>query len=376
MKTELTKIEKMLLDLLRVALTEHTQRAASPTLSLFEEVDETAWRQCFGLAKKHGVMALAWDGVQHLPQQLFPPKSVKINWALQVADYETKYERYVKTLVQLTEFYAKHGIGLVQMKGVGLSSYYPRPSHREGGDIDIYTYSLDHSVMSDAEANHLADQLMMDQGIEVETEHPKHSVFFYHGVPIENHHFFLNEKEIPYAKAMGEYLHRVCEPRKVALLDGAYEVNIPSPAFNQVFVPFHAMQHWSAGLCLHHLCDCAVIAQKQGLVVTSEAIDPHFKRALAVFAEFARRFLGVGEAGEYSEELFEMVMADVFRNAFNVQGDHLQKIAGWRVFLFKLTRFCRRVKVRRKVIGESIPRAIWQSIIMHLKKPATIFHFS
>ncbi|MCS3155123.1 nucleotidyltransferase family protein [Phocaeicola dorei] len=43
------------------------------------------------------------------------------------------------------------------MKGVGLSTYYPIPSHREGGDIDIFTYSADHSRKSDAEANLLAD---------------------------------------------------------------------------------------------------------------------------------------------------------------------------------------------------------------------------
>lgn len=61
---------------------------------------------------------------------------------------------------------------------MGLSTYYPIPSHREGGDIDIFTYSADHSRKSDAEANRLADRLMEEKGIEVDFEHSESIVCF------------------------------------------------------------------------------------------------------------------------------------------------------------------------------------------------------
>ena len=204
MEIQFTPYEKMLLELLKAEISRQPI-----STSCFENADETTWRACFTMAQKQGVMALSWGGIQQLPEHLLPPKRVKLPWAMQVEKYEKKYAYYVKTLAKLRDFYAQHGIALVQLKGVGLSSYYPTPSYREGGDLDIYTYSMDPSVMSDEEANHLADKLMMEQGIEVETINPKHSEFHYQGVPVENHHYFLNEYSIRYAKSINAYLRDV-----------------------------------------------------------------------------------------------------------------------------------------------------------------------
>ena len=71
----------------------------SVTGSLYENADVLAWKQCFNLAKKQGVMALAWYGIQTLPNKCLPPKQFKISWAMQVESYEQKFVRYVKTLV-------------------------------------------------------------------------------------------------------------------------------------------------------------------------------------------------------------------------------------------------------------------------------------
>lgn len=100
------------------------------------------------------------------------------------------------------------------MKGVGLSTYYPIPSHREGGDIDIFTYSADHSRKSDAEANRLADRLMEEKGIEVDLEHSeKHSMFYYKGIPIENHKTFINSETYHIAVKMDKAPSRTATTR-------------------------------------------------------------------------------------------------------------------------------------------------------------------
>ena len=73
----------------------------------------------------------------------------------------TEQEIFVKSTVQeLQQFYRGHGIASVQMKGVGFSAGYNMPHHREVGDIDIFNYSADTSVMNHKEANTLADKLM------------------------------------------------------------------------------------------------------------------------------------------------------------------------------------------------------------------------
>lgn len=180
--------ERMLFALLRASL--HEQKTET---ALFKDSTNEEWKQCYRLAVSQGVMALAWDGVMKLPVELQPPLSVKLAWAVAVEAYEKRYLHYCRTINELSHFYAQHGIAVMQLKGIGFSTLYPVPTHREGGDIDIYTYSADKNRMSDEKANRLANSLIRQKNINVDTKHsPKHSVFYYKGVPIENHKTFLN----------------------------------------------------------------------------------------------------------------------------------------------------------------------------------------
>ena len=240
--------EQMLFALLRSSL--HKREVET---GFFQKVSEEDWKQCYRLAIEQGVMALAWDGILYLPQDLQPSRGLKLKWAMAVKRYEAKYQRYCKTVDELSTFYAGHGIEMVQLKGVGFSTLYPVPSHREGGDIDIYTWSADKNKMRDADANALADTLMQNQGIVVEHHSYKHSNFYYKGIPVENHKAFLNVKDIKEAVLANEILQRELKPRCVELSSG--KVQIPSPTFNALFIAFHAMQHYGSGLALHHLCD-------------------------------------------------------------------------------------------------------------------------
>ena len=200
------------------------------------------WSKCCSLAIEQCVMALAWDGILKLPKEQMPPQELKIAWALAVEKYERKYEYYCQTASDLSDFYLQHGIVMVQLKGVGLSTYYNKPSHREGGDIDIICFSANQDKLSDEEARHLADKLMEEQGIEVEYTHSeKHSNFYYKGIPIENHYTLLDVKTHNLISSAEALLRACITPRAVEILDGKY-INIPSPEFNPLFVVIHAAQ--------------------------------------------------------------------------------------------------------------------------------------
>ena len=142
------KYVQMLFALLRTSLHETV-----PELSYFEGATKEDWMQCYRLASAQGVLALAWDGVMKLPVALMPPLQVKISWATNVEAYEKNHARYCRVAAEVSRLYAEHGIKTMFLKGVGFSAFYPVPSHREGGDIDIYTFSADASRMSDKEAN-------------------------------------------------------------------------------------------------------------------------------------------------------------------------------------------------------------------------------
>ena len=227
MKTMLNDTSvQMLLALLRASLHE-----LEPEQAFFQGVSNDDWKLCYKLAARHGVMALAWDSVMKLPKDLQPPRQVKLPWASAVEVYEQKYSRYCSAVDEVSRFYADHGIRTVQLKGVGFSTLYPVPSHREGGDIDIYTYSADSTHMSDQEANRLANELMKERGIEVDIEHSeKHSNFYYKGIPFENHRTLVDVGWYSVAPQIERILQKIIRPELVQLEVG--EVQVPSAEFN------------------------------------------------------------------------------------------------------------------------------------------------
>ena len=355
---------QMLLALLRASLHERDVE-----MSFFESASPEDWKMCYRIAAEQGVMALAWDGVMKLPKALQPPLAVKISWASGVEDYEQKYLRYCSAVDEVSRFYAGHGIATMQMKGVGFSTLYPVPCHREGGDIDIYTYSADLSRMSHKEANQLADKLIQEQGAVMLTSHtPKHSNFFYKGIPFENHKTFLDVESYQVAVQVDRILQENMQPERVKLAEG--EVMIPSPMFNTLFIAFHAMQHYGSGLALHHLCDWAMILSRYGLHIPEEI---KYKKLLAGFAAMTRlcnQYLGTSQPVEGGERIAAEMMREIFCPSFSKDVPTRNKLG---ILVYKTRRLLFGHRLQGKVLDSSLAERIWKSIVSHIRKPETIF---
>ncbi len=359
--------ESMLFALLR-----HALNAIPFPEGLFENASARDWDECHNLAVAQGVMAVSWDAVVALPTEMQPYKALKIKWGMAVENYELRYLKYCRSVAKLSEFYASHNIATVQLKGVGLSTYYPIPNHREGGDIDIYTYSADPEKLSDKEANTLADRLMQERGIEVDTKHSyKHSVFFFDGIPIENHKFFLNVEHYEGAAKAEKLLKKVFNPRKVTL-GGDNDIMIPSPEFNSIFVSTHALQHFTSGLSLHQLCDWACTLKKhRDLQLVLSVQDEHFTNAVEALTQLCVRYLGSDmEAKSGFDELCDIIIAEVLHPGYK-KGEMPSNPVS--ILWYKTKRFAYSTRLRAKVWNTSVLKAIWQSIVAHLKNPKTIF---
>ena len=355
--------EQMLFALLRSSLHEKEVETY-----IFQNLSEEDWKKCYNLAKAQGVMALAWDGVMRLPQDLHPLRSLKLIWAMEVERYEAKYQRYCKTVDELSTFYAGHGIEMVQLKGVGFSTLYPIPSHREGGDIDIYTWSADKNKMSDAEANALADKLMEQQGIEVEHHSYKHSNFYYKGIPVENHKAFLNVKDIKEAVLANEILQRELKPHCVELSSG--KVQIPSPTFNALFIAFHAMQHYGSGLALHHLCDWAMILKQYGLLIAEEMKSLRFYQGIKALTRLCNDYLGTNVPMEGGDELANEMMQEILYPKYMEVVPVKSKVG---IILYKTGRLFHGHQLKCQIFDYSLKRRLWGSIVFHIRNPKTIF---
>lgn len=364
MKIQQNKIERALTTLLKMALHEEIAHDVE-----WDSLSDSDWKDCYMLAVKHGVMAVAFDGIELLPVEWQPCRPIRLSWALAVKNYENRYERYCKTAAELSSFYAKHGIAMVQLKGVGLSSYYPVPSHREGGDVDIYTYSLDPSKMSDSDANKLANKLMEDRGIAVEYENEKHSNFYYNGIPIENHKTFLDLNVNKIARPMDSLLKKLLDPHKVCLCDCQYEICVPSVEFNVLFLSCHAGRHYCEGLRLHHIFDWACMLKRYGLSISKEIMDDKLLRFIYSLTEICNILFetNVSFAGDasLSREVYGQIMHPKYeRNC------PTSKLA---IFFYKIARVFYVHHMQSKVYDRSLWGILWYSFVFHLKNPKTIF---
>lgn len=311
---ELKGPEEMLLALLRAAL---HQREVD--ISYYKQATAEDWLQCYRLAVRQGVAALAWEGIERLPMEYYPPLDVKLSWALKEKKQSEKYQKHCQALNELTQLYAQHGIATMVLKGIGLSRLYPVPAHRDGGDIDIYTYSADKSRMTDEEANRLAVELMRDNGALMgESPSIKHSEFCFQGVTFENHRMFLYvDKSQSIAKAE-QWLEEHITSHEVELLDGEYRIEVPLIIFDTVFVALHAAHHYGDGLSLKHLCDWTLLALQGGGKLPAELDDKYLKRAVATLTQLCNRYLGLEiSAEEVGEEaIANEMMQEILRPSY------------------------------------------------------------
>lgn len=370
MELALQNHERMLFALLKASL---HQRDVDD-LASFRIASVTDWNACYELAARQGVLALAWDKVLTLPEGIGPERLLRLKWGMSVEGLEAKYERYCETVAELSAFYAEHGITMMQMKGVGLSTYYPIPSHREGGDIDIFTYSACQEKMTDKEANLLADTLMTKQGIKVDMHSPKHSNFYYKGIPVENHKTFLNVERYKVAVQVESILKKNMNPQFTELLDGQYRILTPSPAFNTLFLAFHAAQHYGSGLAVHHLCDWAMLITRYGLQLPVELTDKRFLTGISAFTQLCNSLLGtkvpVSGGEDLAQSMFEEMLHPKYSTKFVPVKGKLN------ILIYKTRRFLHTSKVSNGVLYLPLWRRVWKSVVVHIQHPDTIFQTS
>lgn len=368
-----THPQLMLFALLKSSLCEQM-----PELSLFQGATPAQWKECAQLAARQGVLLLAWEGVERLPQDMQPYADLTISWAMAAQKYEEKYAFYCNTVAKLSALLKENGLGMVQLKGVGLSTRYPVPSHREGGDIDIYTYPLgDKSENKSAdqsedksEAYRLANSLFEQMGIEVDTSHSKHSHFIYNGIPIENHIKFLDTERCRFSLRAELILHRCLNPQRVELC-GGQSIMIPSDKFNLIFTALHALQHYGCGLSLHHIYDWACLVKKFGIEAMAECNDKHFMRGVAAMSHICNLYLGTEIKVCAKQRLVEDMLGEIF---YPLDYYALPEKGFFRKLGYRYRRFTHKIISRNRYFHTPIWRngEFWnilhQSIAINIKK--------
>ena len=171
-------------------------------------------------------------------------------------EIEGHHANQERILGEFSNRLSKHGIETIQLKGIGLSMDYPVPTHRFGGDIDIFTRLKGTTTQDHSNSSQFVDDMIVADGIKVDDYNLpkyKHSEFMQDGVRMENHRFFVNKDRLIEAKQIDEYLHKHINPVKRILPNGT-PILVPSGEFNTVFLAQHAFQHFAfGGIDLHNL---------------------------------------------------------------------------------------------------------------------------
>lgn len=193
------KLHTLLLALLRPTI---TPSILQPNILNLSEED---WTRLFTLAAQHGVTALLFDTILRLPEQQQPSRALKIRWALSSEAIEKRHAQQTRAAHELTTLFASHGVRTILLKGLGLSIYYPRPEHRECGDIDLWLDDCD-------KGNRLIEEL----GIKINYDSEKHAVFHYKGVMVENHSHLLMPSHRRTERAIDDFLVGEAENSRLA----------------------------------------------------------------------------------------------------------------------------------------------------------------
>ena len=213
-----SNVVNTLFHLLRVAIgTAESERIAT---------EGVAWAEVYNMARKQGVLAIAFDGLTKLFEQDKElaksfPLSLKMQWINAMLSVEKRYDYSREVCAELAEKWEEQGIKTLCLKGMAFSIYYPVPNHRECGDFDCYLFD------DYAKGNRIAREL----GAYVDDGWYKHSEIIYRKVMIENHQYIVAVRGGERLKRLHNLLDtmartEVCKP----IFDT--QIEMPSAMFN------------------------------------------------------------------------------------------------------------------------------------------------
>lgn len=192
------------------------------------------WESLFSLANHHEVAALLSDAIINNPSVIIPI-DVRLKFIGTQDIAEQAYKYHINIMTELLEFFNRVELPTMIIKGLSLVKYYPIPSHRKCGDIDIYQYGQQQK----------SDQIIAQSlGLEImDNAVGHHSVYQYKGIGIENHYHFITT----YFGGKSLELEELLEEK--ARDSNRFELNkqgvfLPSPTFNAIFLPYHMACHF------------------------------------------------------------------------------------------------------------------------------------
>lgn len=224
----------------------------------FLDITEKKWVEIRKIAISQGLSGVCLDSFDRLPNYNRPNSAILLPWIGSALAIERTYNVQLMALKHLINLMRDNEICVLLLKGYDLSKYYPVPSHRPCGDIDVY-------LMGDYEkGNNIIRQL----GISIEHEDDKHCSFVFDGVVIENHKTLLAINQYAADITSEEQISKV-KDNLIFQPEGYYTLR---PLDNYIFLLRHIARHFGSeeGYNSRQLLDIVLFLSKN-----KRRIDKH-----------------------------------------------------------------------------------------------------
>ena len=274
-------MEKELFALLRLGLAITTTEEEN--LSDFIVLTADKWVRIGDLARKQGVLGIMLDGVDKLETTRYGltrelTAAQKLEWIGEVLQIEQRNRQQIVVMNVLACKWKRQGCRVMVMKGQANGVFYPKPEHRNPGDIDCYLFE------NYARGNDIARQ----EGANVDESWYKHSVINYKGETFENHQYFVHTRDGKRGKRLNQELVEQLKDKseEIRVIPGTV-VEMPPVQWTAMFLTYHACAHFiSEGLRLKQILDWVMFLNVHQSDVNWEAFYAFCDRNhLRVFAD-------------------------------------------------------------------------------------------
>lgn len=228
--------KSLLFELLQVALGTRNKLSRVP----FEQ----EWEKLYDDAERQAVVSVMLSGIENLSAEQLPPLELKLQWIGETQMDEAIYKSHCERAAELARQCRAVGFKSCVLKGVGTAQYYPEPSRRQCGDIDLWVNGRRKDVMAWLRSEYKVGPVMWHH-IEAEiyddvsTEIHIHPTWVYN--PLHNwrlQQFFERNKNL-----------QMQENRELGFAH-------PTVQFDAVFSLVHSFHHLlEEGVGLRHIVD-------------------------------------------------------------------------------------------------------------------------
>lgn len=332
--------------------------------------DPIDWVAVKDLAEQQGLSAVVLDGIEKLPEQQRPPKVFLLEWIGETLQgYEYRYDLYCKAMAELADFYNSHGYKMMVLKGYACSLDWPKPEHRPCGDIDIWLFG------KQKEADNV---LTKEKGVEVDSSHHHHTVFYWGEFMVENHYDFINVHHQKSNKELDLMMKELAKDDSYYVDVLGEKVYLPSPNMHAFFLLRHALNHFAASeISIRQLLDWGFFVEKHTHEIDWDWLMKQFEqfKMLEMFNTFNAicvEDLGfasqIFQSVQFNPVLKSRVLYDIMNPAFGTE----EPKQLFKRLVYKYRRWHGNAWKQELCYTDSRWSAFWSGVWSHILKPSSI----